>query len=363
MKRKTALFSMLIVVAMIIGLTGQVFASQQTTIEVGDDGRVKIILEFKDLQEAAWAIEHISKMTELKIFEGYEDGTFRPNQPVKRVEAIVTAVRLMGLEEAAKQKSSEIKLHFKDAELIDKKYDWAKGYIIVALEQGLFDTTEDKIQPEAAASRVWAAGLLVRALGLEAEALNKMTDIPDFKDARAIPAGAVGYINVAVERGIITGYGDQTFRPNKKVTRAELATILNRTNDELDQEQPKDPKDIINAIDELKIGIEFTNKEEYEFKLNNKRGRVEAEIKKKVLNTHHKGKNKKNRMREETIKGKEAFDAIKLLLEKSAINADMRKSEIKQRLLGALGIDEEKIKELEIEIKFSNGKKVEIEID
>ena len=214
-----------------IGFAGQTMEAKAVETKVTDDGRVQITLEFDDIEEAVWAEEYITKMQAKNVFQGFSDGTFRPNQPVTRVEAIVTAVRLMGLEAEAKAKSTDIKLHFKDANLIDKQFAWAKGYVVVALEQGLFDTTEDKIQPEKPASRTWVASLLVKSLGHEAEALTQMTKIPDFKDADAIRAGAVGYINVAVGKGIISGYPDGTFKPNKNVTRAEMAALLDRTND------------------------------------------------------------------------------------------------------------------------------------
>ncbi len=58
------------------------------------------------------------------------------------------AVRLLGLEDQAKAQKPDAKLHFKDAELIGKKYPWAKGYILAALENGLFDASEQAVQPE-----------------------------------------------------------------------------------------------------------------------------------------------------------------------------------------------------------------------
>ncbi|RSL28662.1 S-layer homology domain-containing protein, partial [Salibacterium salarium] len=83
--------------------------------------------------------------------------------------------------------------------------EWAKGYVLVALEQGLFDTNETRLGANEPAKRVWVASTLVRALGLEEEALEAMTETPDFKDANAIPAGAVGYANIADEYDIIGG--------------------------------------------------------------------------------------------------------------------------------------------------------------
>lgn len=217
---------------LVFGLASNIFADKggKGQGEKKKD-REEISIDFKDISEAAWAREYIGKMQLKHVFQGFEDGTFRPNQPVTRVEAIVAAVRLMGLEDEAKAKPEDTKLHFKDANQIDHKYKWAKGYIAVALEHGLFDTSEDKIMPEKPASRVWVSALLVKSLGLQQDALNQMSVKPDFKDANAIPAGAVGYVNVAVERNLISGYPNGTFLPNKGVTRAELAALLDRTND------------------------------------------------------------------------------------------------------------------------------------
>ncbi|MFC4766970.1 S-layer homology domain-containing protein [Effusibacillus consociatus] len=96
------------------------------------------------------------------MFIGYTDGTFKPNKPINRAEAVITAVKLMGLEAEAEVKQN-VTLNFKDAETIQKHYGWATGYIAVALEKGLFDSNEDSLQLGKEASRVWAASLLVRA--------------------------------------------------------------------------------------------------------------------------------------------------------------------------------------------------------
>ena len=73
----------------------------------------------------------------------------------------------------------------------------------------------------------------MKALGLEAEAKAKENTQLNFRDDDKIPAGSVGYVEVATEKGIVTGYEDNTFRPNQPVTRAELAALLDRTDDQL----------------------------------------------------------------------------------------------------------------------------------
>jgi hypothetical protein len=230
MKKKRSIVSLALVFFLIFSLTSQVFAAENDSSVDNVEDRKETKFDFKDSQEAPWAKGYIGKMQSKEVIKGYDDGTFRPNAPVKRIEAIVMAVRLMGLEDEAKATSTDVSLHFKDANQIPS---WGRGHVVVALEQGLFDSTEDKIQPNKPASRVWVVNLLVRALELEEEALSQMTDIPDFKDAHEIPAGSIGSVNVAIEHELINGYGDNTFKPNKSVTRGEMAAFLDRTNDGL----------------------------------------------------------------------------------------------------------------------------------
>ncbi|MBP3962040.1 S-layer homology domain-containing protein [Paenibacillus lignilyticus] len=193
-----------------------------------------INLQFKDEKELKWALEYIIRLASKGVFNGYDDGTFKPQQKITRIESIVAAVRLMGLKEQAEsQAEMSTKLNFKDADLLAKKYPWAVGYVAVALEKDLFSETDDSIQPDKPATRLFAATLLVKALGLEAEAKAKVNSELNFRDENKIPAGSVGYVQVAIEKGLITGYEDNTFRPNQPVTRAELAALLDRTDDQL----------------------------------------------------------------------------------------------------------------------------------
>ncbi|MEW9668557.1 S-layer homology domain-containing protein [Ammoniphilus sp. 3BR4] len=181
--------------------------------------------DFSDLHKAKWAKEYIDALSSKNILQGYEDGSFRPDQFIRRAEAIVLVTRFMGLDEEAKL-SVDKKLYFKDANVIEQQYKWAKGYIVAALQQGLFDSSVDILQPDKPATRIWVTNLLVRSMKLQAEAYGQMTNAPNFKDVRQIPAGSIGYVNIAVKNGIINGYPDQTFRPHYPITRAELAVLL-----------------------------------------------------------------------------------------------------------------------------------------
>jgi hypothetical protein len=198
--------------------------------------KVEITIKFEDMKngEYEWAMRYIASLASKKVFEGYEDGTFQPNKTISRIEAITAAVRLMGLRSQA-ESSEEMNSHlnFKDADKIREKYPWATGYVAVAAENDLFTENDTMVQPEKEATRLWATMLLVKSLKLENEAKAKMNTKLSFKDAKEIPAGSVGYIAVAIEKGLIDGYEDNTFRPNRPVTRAELAALLDRTGSQL----------------------------------------------------------------------------------------------------------------------------------
>lgn len=200
------------------------------------DVNINIKLTFDDLKgkDVEWAQRYIASLASKRVFEGYEDGTFQPRKTISRIEAITAAVRLMGLRDQAESADAKAaNLNFKDADKLKQKYPWATGYVSVALQNDLFSETEDMIQPEKEADRLWATTLLVKAMKLQDAAKAKMNAKLPFRDADKIPAGSVGYVAVAIEKNLIDGYEDNTFRPNKSVSRAELAALLDRTGSQL----------------------------------------------------------------------------------------------------------------------------------
>lgn len=208
-----------------------------------DDDQYKVTWKFDDEEDMEWATEYIMRLASKGVFNGYDDGTFKPGQKINRIETLTAAVRLMGLRaqaESAEEMNTD--LQFKDADKIEKKYPWAVGYVAVALENDLFSETEMEIKPEQNATRLWSTIILIKALKLEDEAKALNNTKLDFKDAKEIPAGSVGYVALALQKGIITGYdgkNGKTFRPNQPVTRAELAALLDRTDSEMPDQDAK----------------------------------------------------------------------------------------------------------------------------
>ncbi|RKN85249.1 S-layer homology domain-containing protein [Paenibacillus ginsengarvi] len=207
-------------------------SNKGTNIKFENKGDVNFFFNFSDLKgtDVEWAVKYIASLSGKQVFQGFEDGTFRPREKVTRIQAIVAAVRNMGLEAQAQQEMNT-KLNFKDA---DKIPDWAVGYVAVALENDLFFETESSVQPDKPADRLWATTLLVKSTKqYDAEVKANMNAKLPFKDAGQIPAGSVGYVKVALDHKLIDGFEDNTFRPNEPVTRAQLAALLDRVGDQL----------------------------------------------------------------------------------------------------------------------------------
>lgn len=184
---------------------------------------------FQDEDLASWAQTHMAAANLKGFLKGDPDGRFRPNDPLKRAEMVTAAIRFANLEEAA-QAWKNAALDFEDAAEIGQKFSWAVGYLGQAAKSGLIPGV-GRFQPERPADRLWAAEVLVKALGLEEEAQAKMGAELDFKDVANIPADKIGYLAVALEKGILQGYPDGTFQPQKPVTRAELSTLLGRADE------------------------------------------------------------------------------------------------------------------------------------
>ncbi|HLG27044.1 MAG TPA: S-layer homology domain-containing protein, partial [Paenisporosarcina sp.] len=76
--------------------------------------------------------------------------------------------------------------------------------------------------PDKQVTRGEAAAMIGRALGLNGERLE--TKFPDVTSDNF----ASGYIKQMVEKGIISGYPDGTFRPYTTLTRGQMAVLMNR---------------------------------------------------------------------------------------------------------------------------------------
>jgi hypothetical protein len=308
LRRPVVLLTLALVVAMTFVCVSPGFAQAKGWGKLKDIGKFvekaqknikkQTNLSFYDLQDALWAMASIAKMKGFGIITGYDGNVFRPNSSVSQAEALAMIVRALGREEEAQEIAERFAAtyaafgfeqddsryrydwdHFDEDDLeeyledlsrylqsrskkVNNRYlpfvpsntQWALGYILLAVEEGWVKISE--VNPNASASRAWVSMVMVRALGEDDAALARMNTRLPYKDFNAIPKGMVGYVAVAVELGLFQGYPGGQFKPNKAVTRAEMATIIDRfLSEELPDETDYSATGTITSLRSNKITV------------------------------------------------------------------------------------------------------------
>lgn len=184
---------------------------------------------FTDSSDYNWAEKSIEKLAAMGIFSGNGKGNFMPKSNLTHAEAIAMVLRLSGYQKEAEAIRTQPE-YFKG--LCDP---WSYGYLKIALDKGIIIPEEDgKFNPMTPAKRHEVAKYVVRALGKRDLALQHMSQRLDYKDAKSIPANSVGYVYVISDLKIMQGSKNE-FQPNKPITRAEMAVILDKAEDKTDE--------------------------------------------------------------------------------------------------------------------------------
>ncbi len=171
-----------------------------------------------------WVRPYIQKMNLAGVVKGMTETTYSPDASVTREQLITMLIRLMGWESQAKGK--DLPSTFPKVESV---MPWARGYVAVAVEKGIVPGKDfEDFRPADAAKRSEVAVFAVKAIGLgsEAESRKNVSVSLGFIDGYMIEPEARPYIEVAVEKGIMKGFPDNSFKPNDKFTRAQMATVL-----------------------------------------------------------------------------------------------------------------------------------------
>ena len=146
---------------------------------------------------------------------GYEDGTIRPNGHITRAEATTVFFRL--LTDKARDANLTDRSPYPDV----SAGDWYNKAIATLSRMGILSGYEDgSFRPNATVTRAEFAAMAAR---FDTEA--KPVDTP-FTDLTG--CWAADEIAKAYGKGWVNGYGDNTFRPNGPITRAEAVTLINR---------------------------------------------------------------------------------------------------------------------------------------
>lgn len=109
----------------------------------------------------------------------------------------------------------------------DTQSHWARPYIDTASQLCIIKgVSSDKLLPDEEVTRLQFALMIARAMKLQP--VDHTGVLEAYQDREDIPAWATEELSAAIQAGIIKGYNDNMLRPNKKISRAELITMLIR---------------------------------------------------------------------------------------------------------------------------------------
>ena len=192
-----------------------------------------------------WAQQEIETAIASGWVDGYPDGTFQPEKTITRAEftkMLLDAIHLTPDSETVAWMKENAKMGSPlDGEgwraytpkLYDMNEHWLtrQGWTDAALYSGMVvpdDYNGKNFRPEKAIARYEIALMTDRALGLVYPAeLGVGVDVP-FADNDQVLDWMKGYVLQATEAGVLKGYPDGSFRPNKTSTRAEAVVMVQR---------------------------------------------------------------------------------------------------------------------------------------
>ncbi len=216
MKKKVALITLCL---FLVGLlAGPLSANINAT---GDNNAVRL----QDINDD-WARQDIEAVVAKGFIKGYEDNTYRPNQSVTCLEVIVMLIRAANLEDQVENYT----LSSDRALALSQIPDWGKAYAAVAVEAGILSSNDiSTFKPQQEAMRYQVCLYMQNALklcGLQDQDADR-NNLTSFTDNDLIPPQARSAVSLMSQYGVVNGYPDGSFGPNRVVKRNEMAKMLN----------------------------------------------------------------------------------------------------------------------------------------
>ena len=213
---------------------------------------------FADVAQDYWAYQDILACASEGLLSGDQSLSFRPGEALTRAELVKALYHMAGC--PAVIQSMPAFTDVKSGDYISA-LTWAVGNKLVS---GYADNT---FRPDAPITR---AELTKIAAGFFSDPRVAATYDGRFSDVQGAE-WYISYLMTAIKEGLIEGYPDGSFRPNRPITRAETCTIVNRT---LGRKPEKDhllpESDMINWPDNLDRNVwyyaqmqEATNSHDY----------------------------------------------------------------------------------------------------
>lgn len=176
-----------------------------------------------------WAADAIAKWSEeYQIIQGYEDGTFRPDNSITRGAFAGILDRFLKFQAQA---PAEV--------FTDTAGTYWESAILKLNAAGIYLGNNGRALPSDTITRQQAVTMIARAFGIDAA-----TETLSYLDAEQFADYARGPVAEMTARGYITDSQDGSFRPLDPITRAEIVSILNNMIQVLVQETAEYAADV-----------------------------------------------------------------------------------------------------------------------
>ncbi len=194
---------------------------------------------FSDVPEDYWAKDYIEYFTERKIVAGYEDGSFKPDEPVTRA-AVAGQIENAFEFDPNDQNNA---LEFQD---VDSEY-WAESAINSTTKTGFLNGYPGEVfRPDQSMTRTEVIVALVSGLDLKPSA-NPEETLKVYQDADQIPEWAIEKIAAATEAGIVVSHPNtDQFNPSEPATRAEVSALIYQALTQAGKVDPQESEYIVN---------------------------------------------------------------------------------------------------------------------
>lgn len=170
------------------------------------------IFAFSDVDKEHWASADINWASSEEIVKGYPDETFKPEGNITRAEFYKMVNVFADFKDEKDVKFTDV-----------KDSDWFYSDVKKAVAAGYIKDAAGELKPNEAISREEVADILSTVYKLE----DKENEAANFSDKDAIKdKGSVGAL---VEKKIINGYPDGSFKPAGDIKRSEAAKMLHTT--------------------------------------------------------------------------------------------------------------------------------------
>ncbi|WP_088890461.1 S-layer homology domain-containing protein [Leptolyngbya ohadii] len=172
---------------------------------------------FSDVPSTYWAAPFIAALSQRGDISGFNDGTFRPDQPVTRAEFATL------IQNTFDQPAQQSPIAFQDV----PGNLWAAGAIDSAVQTGFLKGFPDgTFQPDLQIPRVQALTALTSGLKL-APTANPEQTLQLFRDRDQLPNWSIPVAAAATEAGLVVNHpSPDILNPNQPATRAEVAAFL-----------------------------------------------------------------------------------------------------------------------------------------